>query len=95
MDLDCPLPNTILTPQDKKSYLDIDDMNGPGLCKFPKLNGNPEIDFALFKINRYAHCDKVAERLLFVRELPRTARELCHLAEDYIPKILRSLVYFT
>jgi hypothetical protein len=47
-----PLAGTI--PVDASHFLDLEDINGPGMAVIPKTTGNPKTDFALYKISKYA-----------------------------------------
>lgn len=77
---------------DLKSYLDVDDLNGPGLRTYKKISSLPSVDYALFKINSYALSDSPSDRQRFVSELPNTIEELGPSAAGYIDPLLTSIV---
>lgn len=77
---------------DKKSYLDVDDMNGPGLRTYKKLSEFASVDFALFKIQTYCLCESPFDRKKFVGELPSTIEELGQTASLYLEPLLNSIV---
>lgn len=51
------------------SFLDKDDINGPGQCLFPKKTGDTSIDFAFYKISQFSQSSEKSDRLKFVKEL--------------------------
>ena len=83
---------SLLVSDDKKSYLDQDDLNGPGAWNFPQKTGDPTMDFALFKISRFQDSETVTERRQFAKELAQTARELGSRAHEFLPNVLTRLV---
>jgi len=88
---DSPLLS-LLMGDDRKSYLDQDDLNGPGAWNFPQKTGDPTMDFALFKISRFQDSETVTERRQFAKELAQTARELGNRAHEFLPNVLSRLV---
>lgn len=58
------------------SALDQDDLNGPGLGKFPRKTGDLSTDFALFKITQYAISSSITERIKFTRGLTEILLQL-------------------
>ena len=83
---------SLLTSDEKKSYLDQDDLNGPGAWNFPQKTGDPTVDFALFKITRFKDSDTVTERRQFAKEITQTARELGNRVHEFLPAELNRLV---
>ena len=79
---------------DTKSYLDLDDVYGPGLQNYKKITKIPSCDFALYKISSYALCDIASDRRKFVSELPSTIEELGVNSIEYIEPLLQSIVLY-
>jgi hypothetical protein len=53
-DLIAEMPSAGSIPVDASHFLDLEDINGPGNAVIPKTTGNPKVDFALYKITKYA-----------------------------------------
>ena len=71
--------------------LDLDDLNGPGSCRFPKKTGDLSVDFALFKISVYASAGTLADRVKFTMQLGELAQQLGRgKAENLAPVLLNS-----
>jgi hypothetical protein len=77
---------------DKRSYLDIDDINGPGLRTYKKISAFSSVDFALFKIQGFSLSESPSDRKKFVIELPNTIEDLGQAAYQYLDPILTSIV---
>jgi hypothetical protein len=58
------------------SFLDKDDINGPGSQKYVKRTGDKSIDYAYFKIGQYSSSNDVSERIKFTKELKELALQL-------------------
>lgn len=58
------------------SYLDKDDINGPGLQKYMRRTGDTSVDYALFKIAQYSSSNELSERMKFTKELDELALQL-------------------
>ena len=63
-------------PSGEISYLDKDDINGPGLQKYIKRTGDTSVDFALYKISQFSASGELSERLRFAKELDELALQL-------------------
>lgn len=48
------MPSVGAFPIDASNFLDMEDINAPGNAIIPKKTGNPKMDFALYKISKYA-----------------------------------------
>ena len=48
------MPSVGAFPIDASNFLDMEDINAPGNAIIPKTTGNPKMDFALYKISKYA-----------------------------------------
>jgi len=77
---------------DKRSYLDLDDINGPGLRTYKKTSAFSSVDFALFKIQGYSLSESASDRKKFVVELPNTIEDLGAIAYQYLDPVLTSIV---
>lgn len=53
------------------SALDIDDLNGPGLCLFPHPTGDLSVDYGLFILSTYSESKHFGDRLRFAKNLHR------------------------
>lgn len=51
------------------SFLDKDDINGPGQCIFPRKTGDVSIDFAFYKISQFSQSSEKSDRIKFAKEL--------------------------
>jgi HEAT repeat protein len=60
----------------EESYLDKDDINGPGVEKYVKRTGDKSVDFALYKISQYSASTELSERIKFAKELEELALQL-------------------
>lgn len=76
----------------QRSYLDEDDMSAPGSAGFDKRTGDPETDFALFTIGKYALSGEKQERRLFAACLPRTIAALKTQAGDYFLGLVEAML---
>ena len=63
-------------PSAEISYLDKDDINGPGLQKYIKRTGDTSVDFALYKISQFSASSELSERLRFTKDLAELALQL-------------------
>lgn len=74
------------------SFLDKDDINGPGQEKYVKRTGDKSIDFALFKISQYSNSAELSDRIKFSKELEeilqqlgsRNSSSLNHVLQKYV-----------
>lgn len=74
------------------SYLDDDDISAPGTAAFDKRTGDPDTDFALFTIAKYALSEEKQERKLFASCLPRTIAGLKSVVGDYFMGLVEALL---
>jgi hypothetical protein len=74
------------------SYLDKDDINGPGLCHFLKKTGDRSIDYAIFKISSYIQSSEQSERVKFSKDLEDLMQMLGSSNLNYLFSSLEKLV---
>ena len=58
------------------SFLDKDDINGPGAEKYLKRTGDKSVDYSLFKISQYCTSSEASERIKFAKELEELTLQL-------------------
>jgi hypothetical protein len=58
------------------SFLDKDDINGPGLERYKKRTGDKSVDFAFFKISQFSQSTELTDRIKFVKELDELLAQL-------------------
>ena len=78
--------------ESQRSYLDEDDMSAPGNAGFDRRTGDPETDFALFTIGKYALSGEKQERRLFAACLPRTIAALKTQAGEYFMGLVEAML---
>jgi hypothetical protein len=80
---------------DTISYLNKDDINGPGLSQFQKKTGDRSIDFAIYKISTYIQSSDLSERVKFTKELEELIQMLGPSNMSYLYSSLEKLVKLT
>lgn len=64
------------TPSGEISFLDKDDINGPGRENYVKRTGDKSVDYALFKISQFSSSSEPSERIKFTKELVELTLQL-------------------
>lgn len=80
------------TESDSISFLDKDDISGPGHANYIKRTGDRSVDYALFKISTYSTSTESLERLKFVRDLEELTLLLGPTSIPTLSHVLQTLV---
>lgn len=74
------------------SFLDKDDINGPGSQKYVRRTGDKSVDYSLFKIAQYSGSTDVSERIKFTKELKELALQLGKRNIPTLKQVIKRLV---
>ncbi|OMJ92838.1 hypothetical protein SteCoe_4286 [Stentor coeruleus] len=64
------------SPSGEISFLDKDDISGPGRENYVKRTGDKSVDYALFKISQFSSSSEPSERIKFTKELEELSLQL-------------------
>lgn len=76
------------------SFLDKDDINGPGSQKYVRRTGDKSVDYSLYKIAQYSGSTDVAERIKFTKELRELTLQLGNRNIPTLTHVINKLVGF-